>query len=114
ISESEPAFQSWLTSSNFTANLPGLVAHYSFDALAGTNQIANELNPAELSAPIHGNTLANGKTGQAMKFTGDDELTLPASSVRLQPWDQYTIVFSLRIPQSLTNGMIFHCTEGTD
>ncbi|MDB6021346.1 MAG: endo-inulinase [Pedosphaera sp.] len=111
---SEPAFQDWLKRSDLSTNIPGLLAHFTFDALTGDHQIANELKPGELSSPIHGNTLVAGKTGQALQFTGDDEFTLPANLGSLQPWDQYSVVFWLQIPKTITNGIIFHASRGTD
>ncbi|HZV37048.1 MAG TPA: DUF1549 domain-containing protein, partial [Verrucomicrobiae bacterium] len=112
--QSEPAFQNWLQHSNVSAEIPGLVGHFSFDAFATNNQVANLLNTNQLTAPIHGNKLVAGQSGQALQFTGDDELVLPESAGRLDPWDQYTLVFWLKIPPTLTNAIIFHRTQGTD
>src|SRR5204863_6397008 len=55
-----------------------------------------------------------GKFGQAIKFNGDEEITFPNRVGHLQPWEQYTIVFWLKIPAGLTNGVIFHRCDGTD
>ena len=50
-----------------------------------------------------------------MQFTGDDELAFPGvAGDILQPWDQYTLVFWLRVPAMATNAIIFHTTKGTD
>lgn len=110
----EPAFQNWLQHSNLTAEIPGLVAHFSFDAAQGDHQIANMLHTNELSSSIRGNSLVHGKSGQALRFSGDDEWSLPDKSARLDPWDQYTILFWLNVPKDLTNAVIFHRTQGTD
>ena len=32
----------------------------------------------------------------------------------LHPWEQYSVVFRLRVPETLTNGVVFHRTTGTD
>ena len=114
VAAAEPAFQEWLKSGNATAEIPGLVGHYTFDALIATNQVANELKTNQLSAPIRGNRLTDGKFGRALHFTGDDEFTLPEAGIGLQPWNQYSVTFWLRIPKGLTNAIIFHSTEGTD
>ncbi len=110
----EPEFQSWLKQTNLTADIPGLVAHYTFDWLTETNRFANEFNPPNLSSPIQANTLVPGKLGQAVQFTGDDEIAIPGVIGSLQPWDQYSVVFWLRIPETLTNAIIFHQSAGTD
>jgi hypothetical protein len=109
-----PEFDSWLKQSNLTVEIPGLVAHYTFDALTETNRFANEANPTKLSGPIEANTLVPGKSGQAIQFTGDDELDIPNVIGSFQPWDQYSVVFWLRIPEALTNAIIFHRSAGTD
>jgi hypothetical protein len=109
----EPAFQSWLRQSNLCAELPGLVAHFTFDTLTATNHFANELN-TNLSGSLGSNTLVPGKWGHAVQFTGDDDLDFPGLIGSFQPWDQYSVVFWLRLPESLTNGVIFHRSDGTD
>ncbi len=110
----ETNFQAWLKTIGSEAKIPGLVAHFSFDVLTTGNQIASELNPNDLSAPIHGNALVAGKSGEALQFSGDDESTITNAVGSLQPWDQYTFSFWLRIPPAVTNGIIFHASKGTD
>jgi hypothetical protein len=91
-----------------------MVAHFTFDALTETNRFASEAPATNLSGSIGGNSMVPGKLGQAVQFTGDDELEFPDIIGSFQPWDQYSVVFWLRVPESLTNGVIFHRTEGTD
>ncbi len=91
-----------------------MMAHYTFDALTETNRFANEANPTKLSGSIEANTLVPGKSGKAIQFTGDDELDIPNVIGSFQPWDQYSVVFWLRIPEALTNAIIFHRSAGTD
>ncbi len=112
--EAEAQFQDWLKAKDGSVSIPGLVAHFSFDELAGTNQFANSITPSNLSTAIHGNTLVPGKSGQAIKFNGDEEITFPNLAGNLQPWEQYTVVFWLKVPANLTNAVIFHRCEGTD
>ena len=82
--------------------------------LVNTDRVANAINITNLSTAIRANTLVPGKSGQALQFTGDDEITFPNVLGRLQPWDRYSLVFWLRLPRELTNAVIFHRTEGTD
>jgi len=63
---------------------------------------------------LRGNTRVPGKLGQAIEFNGDEEITFPNPIARLQPWEQYTVVFWLKVPPALTNGVIFHRCDGTD
>jgi hypothetical protein len=113
-SDAGVGFQEWLKGLNLSADIPGLVAHYSMDELAGTNQFANALNPTNLSTALRGNTRVPGKMGQAVEFNGDEEITFPNPLGRLQPWEPYTIVFWLKVPATLTNGVLFHRCDGTD
>jgi hypothetical protein len=96
------------------AEIPGLVARYSVDALAKPDRLTNELNVLDFSTELHGNSLVPGKTGQAVQFNGDDEITFPKLGGSWQPWDQYSVVFWLELPATLTNGVIFHRCEGYD
>ncbi len=112
--DSGDGFQAWLNASNLSAKIPGLVARFTFDKLGTNNQIVRELDTNDLCPPIHGNTLAAGKTGQGLEFSGDDEFRIPERFGNLQPWDQYTYVFWLRIPAGVTNAIILHATKGTD
>ena len=48
-----------------------------------TNRFANAANTTNLSTPIGPNTLVPGKSGQAVQFTGDDEVDIP--ECRRQP-----------------------------
>jgi hypothetical protein len=112
--QSEPAFHEWLKASNSSPDIPGLIAQFSFDQLSGTNQFANTLNQTNLTSALRGNTLVSGHLGQAIHFNGDDEITFPHLAGGLQPWDQYTISFWLKLPPILTNSVIFHNCQGTD
>jgi hypothetical protein len=112
--EAEAAFQEWLANTNLTPEVPGLVAHFAFDELAGTNQFANLVNPTNLSTALAGNTLGPGRPGKAILFNGDDEITIPKVAGSLQPWESYSIVFWLEVPSALSNTVVFHRLEGTD
>ena len=98
LADAEGRFQNWLNHSNLTANIPGLAAHITFGG----------------GEAINGNSLVAGKSGQAIKFTGDDEFNLSGVNLTLQPSAQYSVVFWLRLPETLTNGVVFHHTVGTD
>ncbi|HSU53182.1 MAG TPA: DUF1553 domain-containing protein [Candidatus Dormibacteraeota bacterium] len=113
IENAETEFQQWLPSTNRTAEIPGLVAAFSLDTLA-TNNFVDDVNTQRFSGPLHGNTLVPGHAGQAVKFNGDDELTFPGIFGNVAPWEQYTVVFWLKVPTALTNGVIFHRLTGTD
>ena len=110
----ETDFQNWLRQPELNAEIPGLKARFDFDELAGTNQFADALHPTNFSSALHGNALVPGHSGKAIRFNGDDEISFPASAGGLEPWESYTLVFWLKLPANLTNGVIFHRCEGTD
>lgn len=93
------AFQDWLQHSNLTAEIPGQVGYFNFDA------------PSNF---LGANSLVPGKLGKAVQFTGDDEISLTNLIGSLQPWDQYSAAFWLELPETLTTAVIFHRSEGTD
>ena len=114
VTDEEPTFQEWLKGADATANIPGLTAHYTFDTLETNKTFANYAATNSFTGAMGPNKLVAGKFGQAVQFTGDDELAFPGVSGSLQPWDQYSVVFWLRIPTDLTNAVLFHRLEGTD
>jgi hypothetical protein len=114
VAEAGPAFQEWLQAPPSLPEIPGLTASYNFDQLGTNNTFANAANPKKPSGVLRVNTLAPGRSGHAVKFTGDDELAFPGVAGALQPWDQYSIVFWVRLPAGLTNGALLHRLEGTD
>jgi hypothetical protein len=113
-SEAEPAFQQWLAGTNFAAEIPGLAAWFKLDALTASNTFANTVNISNFSGNLGGNKLAPGKSGQAVQFTGDDELSFPGTGGSFSAWTAYTALFWLYLPQSLTNAVICHRESGTD
>jgi len=112
--EAEPAFQQWLAGTNLAAEIPGLVGWFKLDALTTNNTFANAVNVANFSGGLGGNKLAPGKSGQAVQFDGDDELSFAGTGVSTSAWTPYTVLFWLYLPQSLTNGVICHRESGTD
>src|SRR6266699_2281194 len=75
VQQADDGFQKWLKTLPPAADIPGLIAHFSFDELAGTNQFANLIAPTNLSTALHDNTLVPGKSGQAIRFNGDEEIS---------------------------------------
>jgi hypothetical protein len=112
--EAEPAFQQWLTQTNLTAEIPGLAAWFTLDALTVSNVFANAMNDSNFSGGLSGNTLAPGKLGHAVQFTGDDELSFPGTGGSFPAWSQYSAVFWLYLPKTVTNAIICHRESGTD
>jgi hypothetical protein len=121
----ESGFREWLegnaklqtqnSNETSTSNLQirGLVAVFAFDTPTN-NHFASTANPTNFSTGLKGNVLVPGRSGQAIRFNGDDEISFTNIVGSLQPWEEYSVVFWLRLPRLLTNAVIFHREEGTD
>ena len=114
ITGAEPSFQNWLRTANSEPIIPGLVGHFTFDGFTQTNRFANATGATNISGPINGNALVEGRQGRAVRFTGDDVLQIPGVLSEVDAWSQYTIAFWLLAPEALTSAVVFHCTEGSD
>jgi hypothetical protein len=114
VADAEPGFQEWLKRPDLAPEMPGLNGSFSFDAANTNGQFANAANSNNFSSNLRGNSLVPGRSGQAIQFTGDDEVSFPGLAGGLQPWSRYTILCWIKIPETLTNGTILHRLEGTD
>jgi hypothetical protein len=127
VAQCDPSFQHWLAKTGGTnapasrpetlptSSIPGLVAHFSFDELNATNQFVSDgASAAHYSGGVSGNLVADAHGGKAAKLNGDDEIAFPSLTHGMQPWEQYSVVFWLRIPAGLTNAVVFHNCQGTD
>jgi hypothetical protein len=95
----ELSFQKFSQHSNFMTEIPGLVGHFT-----GTNG----------NYSLGGNSLVPGKFGNAIRFTGDDAVAFTNVIGSVQPWDQYSVIFWINLPEGLTNAVVFHRSDGTD
>ncbi len=73
----QPAFASWLSSKGAApAKLPGQIAAFSFDSLAG-NKVENLVDPSKPGQAHDNPKLVPGKDGQAAELNGDNGFTFP-------------------------------------
>ncbi|MBI3720926.1 MAG: DUF1553 domain-containing protein, partial [Fimbriimonas ginsengisoli] len=111
----EIAFNEWLAGLKELPAPAGLIADFDFDVLTNSTQLINRATTNAPGSTSGANRLAPGRSGQALEFTGDDPATLPAPGVdAFRPWDAYSVVLWIWRPAALTNGIIFHRTDGTD
>ena len=116
VQASGPAIAQWLKQSRekspevlqaeLAASLEkDLLGRFSFDKLDG-GKLANEIDkekPAKLSG---GNTLVEGKQGQAILFTGDDPVDLPIGNFgRHEP---FSVSLWLKTPDEKERAVVFH------
>ncbi len=95
ISNAETSFHQWFGDSNIDLESPGLVGHFNADMRGATN-----LSATNTVWPVH--------------LTGDDPLIFTNFPATFEPWSQYSVLLRVRLPAALTNGVIFHNSEGTD
>jgi mono/diheme cytochrome c family protein len=109
----EDAFKAWLARDGLQPDVPGLVGYFPLDRLEGDSGLANLAAAKAAGTTSPANTLAEGKVGKALRFTGDDPATFPApaSLDRAQP---FTVSFWLRTPGVMKQGIVFHREAGTD
>jgi hypothetical protein len=107
------AFRSWLARADLKPELPGLVGYYPLDKLEADHRLANLADEKKPGSTSAANTLAPGKVGQALRFSGDDAANFlaPASLDRGQP---LTVAFWLQTPAVMKQGIVFHRQAGTD
>ena len=115
IGESEASFQDWLKGSNLTAEIPGLTAHFSFERTGdATINSRTSLIPNRSAGRCTATRWSPAKPVRRCNSPAMTNSACPSPAWRFQPWGQYTILFWLRIPQTLTNAVVFHVTQGTD
>jgi hypothetical protein len=115
IRRAEPAFLDWLPEAPVTVPAPpGLVGRYPLDAIGPDGRLANTIDEANAGSTPGTNSLVEGVTGQALRFTGDDAASFPRIAGALEPWQPFTVAFQLRLPGGLDDCIIFHRSGGTD
>ncbi len=103
----EPEFQAWLA--NPTAASPDLSGSYDLDAA----DFANAADPAKPGKSNAKSQLVPGHSGQALKFTGDDPLSLgPHGVVNCE--DPVTVAFWLKPGEPTKRMVVFHNSAGYD
>jgi Protein of unknown function (DUF1549)/Planctomycete cytochrome C len=110
----EPAFRTWLARSDLKPELPGLVGYFPFDRLGPNNQLENLADSKNPGSTSPANTLVPGKVGKAIRFTGDDPVTLPKVIGSLDRMQPFSVAFWLQAPQVMKEGIVFHRESGTD
>lgn len=85
---------------------------YSFDLRNERGEFPAEPADRGSATSSDKNTQVTGFAGQAIQFSGDDGVSIPAFALTVhQP---FTLAFRLRLPESFRNGMVWHQTSGTD
>ena len=99
------AFDAWLASRPKSLEIPGEAARFSFDKREG-DQLANSVKNGKPAKILGENKLVPGKFGQAIEFTGDDQVDLPLGNYdRAQP---FSVSLWLKTPDVKDRAVVFH------
>jgi hypothetical protein len=115
----EAAFRAWLARLGGKGEkyaVPfsrGLVGYYPLDRLEANHKLANLADPKAPGSTSPANALVPGKSGQALRFTGDDPATFPVP-VSLDRGQPFTVSFWLKTPAVMKQGIVFQRMAGTD
>ena len=104
--ESTTRFESWLQHRPAKAIVPGLVAHYDFDGLAG-GKYTNNVSSNYSGTPVEGPKSVAGKNGPAVEFSGDNGITFPGLG-HFNRADSFSIGLWIKPASIQTRNVILH------
>lgn len=110
----QAAFEDWLKTNSPQSVIPGLVGHYPFERVEPNHVLANVADPKHPGSTSPANSLVPGKLGKAIRFTGDDPVTLPGVLGSVDRHRPFTVAFWLQVAQPMGQGIVFHRMSGTD
>jgi hypothetical protein len=88
------------------APIPGELAHYPFEERLAKGHYANAVPDAGPASSPPDNVLVPGRSGQAIKLTGDHPVTTPIGNFRRS--HPFTVSLWLRAPVRSERAVIFH------
>ena len=108
IAEKEKALAAAVKKSNVARpagqlTIPGLVGYYDFESTQG---VVNTVNPTHGRAGIARNQIVDGKVGEAVRLTGDDEIRLGLGNFTRN--DPFSISLWLKSPTKFPRAVVFH------
>ncbi len=131
--EARVPFESWLQNRQQNHEMTGMVAHLDFDKFHTTpehevegedgkqkpaqdsklHKLPNLASPENLAHTPKANTLVAGKTGQAIKLTGDDPVEIPNTGQfsRDQP---FSFCLWINTPETKERAVIYRHSRGWD
>ena len=88
------------------AMIPGELVRYGFDERQPDGKFANTLAEDRPASSPADNTLVSGKSGQAVKLTGDHAVTTPVGNFRRS--HPFTVSLWLQAPKRYERAVVFH------
>ncbi|AGA31165.1 DUF1553 domain-containing protein [Singulisphaera acidiphila] len=99
-------FQTWLTAKPKEPPLPEPAASFSFDEIAG-GKLANTADPGKPANALEGPELVAGKTGRAVKLTGENGFTFPGVG-HFSRADPFSLCLDLQAPTRAPRFVVLH------
>jgi hypothetical protein len=106
----EAEFQGWLAQP--TSEVADLSGSYDLDA-TDNGEFVNSMDPKRPAKSNDKNHLVAGRQGQALRFSGDDPLSLGNHGVVNQE-DPFSVSFWLKPGESTKRAVVFHNSSGYD
>jgi hypothetical protein len=131
ITQGEPAFEQWLSQHESTSEISDLVTRLAFDELGEAaieecideegkkvapekmRSVANLVDGAKRAITPKKNLLVPGKTGNAIKFTGDDAVVIPEVA-HYRRHDPFSFSLWINTPEITERAVIFRRSRGWD
>ncbi len=101
--ETTPKFEKWKKSSKSEIPLPQPIAAFSFENREG-NQFPNQVEKGKPAKTNGNNPSVAGKSGEAVRLTGDDALTLPVGNFTRD--DPFSISLWMQTPDLKSRAVI--------
>ena len=114
IADSGDRFEKWLEHVGPQPAMPGLAGLYSLDAVGDENRLENQANGKAPATTSPANTLVAGHQGRGLQLAGDEGVSFPGICNQLRPNKPFSLSMWLRFPEGQPDGVIFHCSSGTD
>ena len=82
------------------------LASFTFDALDKGNKLANAIDARQPATLKGENTLVEGRSGKAIKFSGDDAVDLPLGN--FHSYDPFSVSLWVKTPDVKDRAVVFH------
>ncbi len=90
------------------------IAAFDFESLVDNKWLTNEICADQPGETGPANILVPGKTGNGIKLTGDDDVSIGKVENGLNPWERFAVSMWVWIPEDLNDVVLLHHTGGTD
>lgn len=113
-SSGEPRFIKWLQSGMPSSSIPGLAGHYSMDSIGRGGTLSNSLDPNNPGNTSLANRITRGYIEESLQLVGDEAVQFPGACTGMRAGQEFSISVWLKVPVQAGDGVILHCSGGSD